>query len=218
MQIKEKIQEEIQNEEANAPIESERILSERLGASRMTVRKAIEELVEEGVLYREDKKGTFVSDRSLWKKNTTFINSEDTDLEYRLINFDIKISADKEVLEQLNIKDSDSVSIIRIVRKILENKKPQSVEEFYIIRSFIDDKDTNKFNKLLDLNNYLKDNIITQKFVPMIVPTKYAAMLNLSLDAPIIKIEGVVKTKSAEPFIYYKIYNNPEQKNLEMTL
>lgn len=218
LQIKEQLLEEIQNKQANDPIESERILSDRLGASRMTVRKSIEELVEEGILYREKKKGTFVSDRSLWKKNIAVMNTKDEDLEYRLVNFDIKSSVDNEVLAQLNLTKSDTYSIIRIVRKVLENDKTQRVDEFYIIRSFIEDKDTNKFNKLLDLNNYLKENTITQKFIPMIVPAKYAVMLELSLDTPIIKVEGLVQTKSAEPFIYYRIYNNPEQKTLEMTL
>ncbi|MDQ1714634.1 MAG: GntR family transcriptional regulator, N-acetylglucosamine utilization regulator [Frankiaceae bacterium] len=45
----------------NAPIPSERELSDRHGLSRMTVRQAVDSLVAEGRLYRVAGRGTFVS-------------------------------------------------------------------------------------------------------------------------------------------------------------
>jgi len=147
IQIKKKIQEEIKDKNSNDAIESERDLSKRLDASRMTVRKAIDELVEEGFLYRKKNKGTFVSDKSLWKKNTSVTNSEDEKLEYRLINFDVKYSIKDDVLSPLKLNDNDSFSIIRAIRVVLKDKKPQNVEEFYIVRNFIDERNINKFNK-----------------------------------------------------------------------
>jgi GntR family transcriptional regulator len=45
----------------NAPIPSERELSERHGLSRMTVRQAVDSLVSEGRLYRVPGRGTFVA-------------------------------------------------------------------------------------------------------------------------------------------------------------
>lgn len=218
IQIKKKIQEEIKDKNSNDAIESERDLSKRLNASRMTVRKAIDELVEEGFLYRKKNKGTFVSDKSLWKKNTSVTNSEDEKLEYRLINFDVKYSIRDDVLKPLNLNDTDSFSIIRAIRVVLKDKRPQNIEEFYIIRSFIEEKNINKFDKLLDLNSYLKNSTMTQKFVPIRVPTKYAHNLKLNLDTPIIMIEGIVRTKSGVPYIYYKSYNNPKEKVIEITV
>lgn len=218
IQIKEKLKEEIQSKNSNQSIESERDLASRLDASRMTVRKAIDELVEEGFLYREQNKGTFVSDKSLWKKNTTFSDGENEELEYRLINFDVKYSIKDDVLERLNLKDYDSFNIIRAIRVVLKNKRPQNIEEFYIIRSFIDEKNINRFDKLLDLNSYLKENSMTQRFTPTTVPVKYASTLNVDLNIPIIVIEGVIRTKEGRPFIYYKSFNNPKEKIIEITL
>src|SRR5690625_2398768 len=62
-QLKEIIQEMIDNEELqpNDPIPTERELCKIHNISRMTVRTAIMSLVNEGVLYREQGKGTFVA-------------------------------------------------------------------------------------------------------------------------------------------------------------
>ena len=47
----------------------ERVLAKELGISYMTVRKAVENLVAEGVLYKVPKKGCYVADPKLKRKN-----------------------------------------------------------------------------------------------------------------------------------------------------
>jgi GntR family transcriptional regulator len=62
-QVKEILQVEIDagRLQVNDRVSSERELSDRYGMSRMTVRHALTELVNEGVLYRQQGKGTFVA-------------------------------------------------------------------------------------------------------------------------------------------------------------
>jgi GntR family transcriptional regulator len=62
-QLKEIIREQVRREEWKPGdlIPSERELSETYGISRMTARQAITDLVNEGIFYREQGKGTFVS-------------------------------------------------------------------------------------------------------------------------------------------------------------
>ncbi|MDN6161173.1 MAG: GntR family transcriptional regulator, partial [Atopostipes sp.] len=206
LQIKEKIEKEVQYKESNDPIESERSLAKRLGASRMTIRKAIDELVKDGILYRKEKKGTFVSDKSLRKVNTTLLGEEEEELSYRIVNYDIKNHIEDEILEELGIKPNDSYSVIRAIRVVFDKEEAQRVEEFYIRRSHIDEKNVNNFDKIMNLNYYLKNNTVKQKFCPMKVPAKYANLLELQVDTPIIKIEGTVKSKSAKTFVYYRFY------------
>src|SRR5215467_13995952 len=62
-QLKEIMRERVQSNEwkPGEHIPSERELSETYGISRMTTRQAITDLVNEGVFYREQGKGTFVT-------------------------------------------------------------------------------------------------------------------------------------------------------------
>ena len=62
-QLKDIIRDMIENEELkpDEPVPPERVLCEMHGVSRMTVNKAIINLVNEGLLYREQGRGTFVA-------------------------------------------------------------------------------------------------------------------------------------------------------------
>ena len=66
-QLKEILREKVRSEEwkPGSLISSERELSEKYGISRMTARQAITELVNEGIFYREQGRGTFVSNRKI---------------------------------------------------------------------------------------------------------------------------------------------------------
>src|SRR6516225_11268955 len=66
-QLKEIMRERVQSNEwkPGEHIPSERELSETYGISRMTARQAITDLVNEGLFYREQGKGTFVSERKI---------------------------------------------------------------------------------------------------------------------------------------------------------
>lgn len=58
-----KLREFIRNLEVDTKLNGERIIAKELGISYMTVRKAVENLVVDGVLYKIPKRGTYVADR-----------------------------------------------------------------------------------------------------------------------------------------------------------
>jgi len=77
VQLKDSLRREILQGELNDRIPSERDLMDRFNVSRSTVRKAISDLVREGVLEKIHGKGTFISHRPVeeWLGNLSTYNS-----------------------------------------------------------------------------------------------------------------------------------------------
>lgn len=137
-QLKEIIQEMIENEELqpNEPIPTERELCEIHGISRMTVREAIMALVNEGVLYREQGRGTYVawpkpevklSDlRGLTEGMERMGHQVDTDI----ISF-TSAPATKTVRKILSLADTQS-EVFRIERLRLVDHEPYAFETVWL--------------------------------------------------------------------------------------
>lgn len=71
--VQEKIKQAIKHREITGKLPGERTLAKDYGYSYMTIRKAVDNLVAEGILYKLPTKGTFVADRKTAKKNTKIL-------------------------------------------------------------------------------------------------------------------------------------------------
>ena len=71
--VEEKIRQAIKNKQIDNKLPGERTLAKEYGYSYMTIRKAVDNLVAEGILYKLPTKGTFVADRKTAKKKTKII-------------------------------------------------------------------------------------------------------------------------------------------------
>ena len=137
-QLKEIIQEMIENEELmpGEAIPPEREICEIQGVSRMTVNKAIMTLVNEGVLYREQGKGTFVSKPKVkqeldhLKGFTEEMREKGLKADSKILSFSIK-EATKKNREALEMKPEDKM-VIEINRLRLVNDEPYSIETVWV--------------------------------------------------------------------------------------
>jgi DNA-binding LacI/PurR family transcriptional regulator len=71
--VQKKIRQAIKKREIVDKLPGERTLAKEFGYSYMTIRKAVDNLVTEGILYKLPTKGTFVADRKTAKKKTKII-------------------------------------------------------------------------------------------------------------------------------------------------
>lgn len=130
LQIKNIMIEEIKDLKVNDPIPSECVLAENYDASRMTVRRAIDQLVDEGYLYRDAKRGTFVADQTNIRKNTLLDALAEESMDYRVLYFDVKSVTVKELQEALYIRPNEQV--VRMVRLLMMDEEPYAIEEVYV--------------------------------------------------------------------------------------
>lgn len=132
-------------------IESENQLCQRFSVSRMTVRKAIENLVQRNYLYREHGKGTFVKDNA--NKISVFLNEiigfnerakkYNLKAETKILNSKI-IKADKNLSERLKITKNSMVHCIEKLRLI--NSEPVVYEISYISKEYLSSNEINYFS------------------------------------------------------------------------
>ena len=125
------------------PIPDEHSLCEEFACSRMTMKKALDILVAEGLLYRKRGHGTFIiqvpnkdsevnviSEESLGLSNLV----KDKEVSSKIIAFDVQFPSD-QVAEQLNIR-TDS-PIYRIIRLRSINNEPYVLEKTFMPTNLI---------------------------------------------------------------------------------
>ena len=208
-ELMDSIREEIEHKSPNEPIASERDLAVQYSASRMTIRKAIDHLVEEGYLYRLKNTGTFVADKNLRKKsNTELIASQSTVVpKSRILYFNVK-EISKDIAEKMNVVGEELV--VKIVRLQIE-EKPKCIDEIYLLKKYLSDKDLGDMNKFLTLNLCPEHHSLSQSLYPMLVPIKYAQLLELKQDVPIIMAENIVRNQFGAATVFFRSYYNPNQ-------
>ena len=176
--------------------------------------KGIDALVEEGYLYRDSNRGTFVADQAVIQKDTLAEIGNDTN--YSMIYFDVKTSSSEEVWRALNISKHDS--IVRLIRLKMEGKSPLAVEEVYIKRNNLSEREVNDMANWRVFNDFVESQgTIHHAFNPEMVPIKYANLLELKLGTPIIVVNSVIRSKRGEPLVFRKSYTNSDTKMIEMS-
>lgn len=218
-EIIDKMKDDIQKLAPNTPITAERDLATLFNTSRMTIRKSINNLIDDGYLYRDGNKGTFVSDKKIRRINTSlnFLSNDKEDIKYNLIYFSRKDCIyEKDILINLDINENEPV--IRVVKrnfvKIRNEKKTRDIEEIYVVYKRIGCKIDFSKEKFIAFEKIIETGRINQKFTPMIVPPKYANILGIDMNTPIIMTETIIFDKRAIPIAFIKTYNNPYEKEI----
>lgn len=108
--------------EKNDKLPRENLLSKKLGVSRITIRKALNELAQEGIIFRIHGKGTFVNPEAV-KINVNFnpakefkemIKNSGYNASVELVEFEIK-KAGYKISNKLRIGEQDQVAIFEKV-------------------------------------------------------------------------------------------------------
>ncbi|WP_297636374.1 GntR family transcriptional regulator [uncultured Clostridium sp.] len=119
-QLKEEIRDKIAKGvwKTNECIASERELVEQYEVSRMTVRQALGELVQEGLLVREKGKGTFVCEPKVKQKDvmsfTDIIRKSGRELKTQILEFEM-IAIPEELSDTLNVEKVYKINRMRKV-------------------------------------------------------------------------------------------------------
>jgi GntR family transcriptional regulator len=213
-QLKEIMRERIRSGEwkPGELIPSERELSEKYGISRMTARQAITELVNEGLFYREQGKGTFVSQRKITQQ-LIHLTGFTEDIRARGQRPGTKVlsatmhPADEETAEKLRI--NPGTPIFRLQRLRLADDEPLAIELSQI--SFKgweglleEDLEHNSLYRLLEAKYGLALMEADQELEAGLTGSEEAQLLKISAASPVLFTRRITYTDRNQPIEYAK--------------
>ncbi len=160
-EIRERIKDGRYSPEQSIP--DEHSLSEEFGCSRMTIKRALDVLVSEGLLLRKRGHGTFIIQSAMHDQRLNVISEEtlglsnlvkDKPVTSKVIEFNIQFPT-AQVAEQLAI--SEETPVYHIIRLRIVGEEPYVMEETYMPAQLVPGINDKVLNA--SIYNYMKDSL-----------------------------------------------------------
>jgi len=192
-------------------IPSERQLSQDFDVSRMTLRQAIQTLVDEGILQRQVGSGTYVASSKVQEKMsgttsfTEITEGQGKKPSSKTVSYHVADPSISEI-EKLKLKNGDQ--ILRMERIRYADNQPICFEVTTIpmdIVSTLNKKDiTSSLYKALEDKAGLKLGTATQTVSAMLSSEKIANFLNVKRGSAILRVRQVTTLDDDRPFEYVR--------------
>ena len=206
-------------------IPSETKLAAQFSVSRMTARKAIDGLVNRGLLFRQQGKGTFVVQNIVSYNLSTLLSFSATmrALGYEVTTQVLKqeaIPATAAVAEKLGLSPSASVVLIRRLR--LVDGQPAAIHSSFLDHTIFApilqvDLSTNSLlasiEEILPTPvTYTKDSVEAALVQPV-----DGALLQVAAGSPVLNVEGVAHTNNGQPVRFTRAVYRSDMFRLVVT-
>ena len=197
----------------NSRIPSENELSRIYGISRMTVRSVLNRLVDEGLLYRVQGKGTFVAEPKIISGPLVRyglreqLEQQGYETNTKLISFE-KITASTKIVKALNIERGTEIFVVKRLRYV--KGEPLSFHISYVPAQYFPDLESQ------DLEHNQMCNVIEKKYnFPILhrietleantASPEEAWLLSIHPKSPLLLLENFVYTEGGLPLEYSRI-------------
>lgn len=192
-------------------IPSERELADNFNVSRMTLRQAIQTLVDEGILERRIGSGTFVANQKVQEKMSGVTSFTDLMLAQgkkpasKTISYHMAKPSLSE-MEKLNIKDN--ATVLRMERIRFGDNVPISFEVATIpadlIEGYSREEVTSSFYHTLETKGGLSLGGAQQNVSAMLASERIAEYLKIKRGDAILRLRQISYLKSGRPFEYVR--------------
>ena len=190
------------------PIQSE--LSKEFGVSRMTIKKAVEILTIEGLIFSKQGNGTRVLNSSFWdKEDSKFrLKNDERKLTSQIIQFAVEFP-EAEIAERLQVEMI--VPVYKIIRLRLLDDQPYVLEHTYMPCDLVPGLDESIL--LQSIYAYLWDELNLKfagsyRHITAEKPDEYDQnYLACQETDPILQVEQVVYLETGRPIEYSKSRN-----------
>ena len=186
------------------PLPSETILAERLNISVMTVRQAMAQLVNKGLIYREKGRGTFVSPlahEGYMRRLESFtedMRARDMCPEAQILELE-HLLPPAFVAERLGIPPDQPV--VRLKRLWLVDERPVAVHDAYVSRCDLDFYSLEQGGSLFELLERcgIELDEAEETIEATAADRMTAQLLNLTPGAPLLKVTRLAWDRTKTP-------------------
>lgn len=192
-------------------IPSERALSGQFGVSRMTLRQALQTLVDEGILERRIGAGTYVARQKVQEKmsgTTSFseiMRSQGKFPSSQTISYRT-LSPSLSEQERLQLSETDKV--VRMERIRLADRVPISFEvttiPAYLVKDFSHAEVTDSFYATMAQKGHYEIGHAKQTVTATLASENIADYLNIKRGDAILRLRQITYLKDGRPFEYVR--------------
>lgn len=208
--------------EVGEMIPTEPELIEQYEVSRITVRQALNRLVNEGLIYRQQGRGTFVAEPTLEQGLTRIISFTEDMLQRGLapgtrVLFEGLVPAPEDIAEQLQVRAGEELA--RLERLRLANQKPMSIEESYLVHRYCPavleyDYSETPLREILHRQYDLRIVRARQTIRAVIATPEQAELLGIDGPASLLFVERVSYSQHNIPVEFLRIHYRGDRYTL----
>ncbi|WP_165422942.1 GntR family transcriptional regulator [Ktedonosporobacter rubrisoli] len=214
--------------EPGSRLPSERALSEQYGCSRLTVRQALSELEEAGLLIRRRGSGTFVAQQLLIRKNFRGLSSFSDDMRQRgLVPGSVVLQQmlafpNSEQRRLLGIAPHEGAVIVKRLR--LANEIPMALETAILPAALCPgleqhgDLDKTSLYEILEREYGLVPDHAQEVVEAMLAGPEEAQLLKVDVGAALLRIRRLTFDKNRRPFEHVESLYCGDKYSLGLTV
>jgi len=202
------------------PPESE--LIEHYQVSRNTVRQVLDLLVQEGLIYRQRGRGTFVAHPTLEQTMLRIISFTE-DMQQRNFVPGTEVVSSKvittpiEIAEKLQIAEGEELAVIERLR--LADGEPMSIEKSFLVHRYCPnilryDYALNPLRQVLEREYRIKLIHARQIIRAIMASGELAELLKIQMPSPLLFIERVSFSQDSLPVEYLEIFYRADRYSL----
>lgn len=197
-------------------------LMEQYDLSRITVRRGLNRLADEGLITRQQGRGSFVAERTL-EQGLTRIISFTEDMKQRgmtprtKVLFSELVPAPEDVAEHLDLQTGAEMA--RMERLRIANNEPLSIEESFLVHSYCpgilsEDYAVGPLREALESKFNIRIMRAKQVIRAVRASARQAELLTISVRSPLLFLERVSYSQQNLPIEFLRIYYRGDRYSL----
>lgn len=205
---------------------SEYDLAADFDVSRLTVRKAIDYLIQKNLLYKLKGKGTYVMQLSekVQSGKEGLVGFTESAKAYgkssgtKVLLYDQTPKVAQKILDEMQLKDESELIYLERVRYF--DEEPMTLENLYIRKNVINGATKEQLTgSLFGLIEQTTEIAYSHQEVEAVLATeKIAGLLDSVIGSPILKVNSIAYSATASPLIYDTSYYRADRYTFKNTL